>query len=194
MTPDDAVYPKTETISAGGAESGIDPASGKISNLRLCHVAPTHAEVQSPRFFESFRSSDGVGRERRFTHGGSNDSYNVWIEGNLATGDGVVGRYVVQRTCIDAARSSPPPPGFIVTLDALAAYRRPGARDRGGKTRAGSGCVLGRPRSRTEAATVRGRLQSRQGLARFSEKHIAKVMRGNTPRVTREARRPAAVE
>ena len=33
---------------------------------------------------------DGEGAERRFTHGGANDSYRAWIEGHLATGNGVI--------------------------------------------------------------------------------------------------------
>ena len=32
----------------------------------------------------------GEGLERRFSHGGANDSYKAWIEGHLATGDGAV--------------------------------------------------------------------------------------------------------
>jgi hypothetical protein len=52
MTPGDAVYLKTETISAGGAESGIDPASSKIkskiSNGRLCPIALTFNKFCRP--------------------------------------------------------------------------------------------------------------------------------------------------
>lgn len=33
---------------------------------------------------------DGAGMARIFHHGGANDSYMTWIEGNLATGDGIV--------------------------------------------------------------------------------------------------------
>ena len=33
---------------------------------------------------------DGHGMTRRFSHSGSNDSYQAWMEGHLATGDGVV--------------------------------------------------------------------------------------------------------
>lgn len=33
---------------------------------------------------------DGRGATRRFHHGGSNDSYRAWMEGNLASGNGVV--------------------------------------------------------------------------------------------------------
>lgn len=33
---------------------------------------------------------DGQGMSRRFYHSGSNDSYKAWMEGHLATGDGVV--------------------------------------------------------------------------------------------------------
>jgi len=33
---------------------------------------------------------DGRGPTRRFQHGGSNDSYRAWMEGNLASGNGVV--------------------------------------------------------------------------------------------------------
>jgi CubicO group peptidase (beta-lactamase class C family) len=32
----------------------------------------------------------GQGPDRRFSHGGANDSYMAWIEGHLATGDGLV--------------------------------------------------------------------------------------------------------
>jgi CubicO group peptidase (beta-lactamase class C family) len=33
---------------------------------------------------------DGRGMTRRFSHAGSNDSYKAWIEGHLATGDGLI--------------------------------------------------------------------------------------------------------
>lgn len=33
---------------------------------------------------------EGSGSERIFHHGGANDSYKAWIEGNLVTGDGIV--------------------------------------------------------------------------------------------------------
>jgi CubicO group peptidase (beta-lactamase class C family) len=33
---------------------------------------------------------DGAGTTRIFHHGGSNDSYKAWMEGNLSTGDGIV--------------------------------------------------------------------------------------------------------
>jgi len=33
---------------------------------------------------------EGVGASRLFQHGGANDSYRAWIEGHLATGDGLV--------------------------------------------------------------------------------------------------------
>lgn len=33
---------------------------------------------------------EGAGASRIFHHGGSNDSYKAWIEGNLVTGDGIV--------------------------------------------------------------------------------------------------------
>lgn len=74
---------------------------------------------------------DGAGDARVFHHGGSNDSYNAWIEGYLETGDGFVIltngangwqlRSEVRNALSDAIGHGVSPPIRAVTMDAVAA-------------------------------------------------------------------------
>ena len=57
--------------------------------LRTSTARQMMTEVgRSPAGLGPFLS--GIGPTRRFSHGGANDSYRAWMEGHLATGNGVV--------------------------------------------------------------------------------------------------------
>ncbi|TYC94416.1 serine hydrolase [Novosphingobium sp. BW1] len=80
-TPSDSARMVAGMIRSYRGEQGA-PLSHELAQMMMAEVAP--GPVGLGPFLE------GRGLSRRFYHTGSNDSYKAWMEGHLASGDGLV--------------------------------------------------------------------------------------------------------